>query len=442
MVENTVRAARRYAIIGVGGVGGFLGVHLVRSGAEVHFLLHSDFAHVQAHGLTLTGASGEHHLPSVHAYHDAANMPPCDVVLVTLKSTQMAVLASILPQVMKPDGVVVTLQNGLGAEAAAAQWVGAEHIIGGSCVLAAQRVGPGKIHHIDLGSLTLGPYQTPMSALVAHHLPTLVTDLQAAHIPTTTTDSVQHARWQKLVWNVPYNGLSVVLDTTTQAMMHNPDTRRLIEELMHEIVTGAQAVGILLPAQLPATMLAFTDTMQDYSTSMKADYDAGRPLEVEAIVGAPYAAAQAAGVHLPRLSVLYAQLKYIDARARLGKAGAGTRGRAPKESLGATEVVLRFLESVGRRSDAEFYLSLFRAEAKERFATLCVDGPVIDDALDAVALDLRFLTSLGLFPVVVVGLFDADMSATHAELLLQGLTRVGVAARLLEFGRYVRNGCA
>lgn len=93
--------------------------------------------------------------------------------------------------------------------------------------------------------------------------------------------------------------------------------------------------------------------------------------------------------------------------------------------------MLRFLESVGRRSDAEFYLSVFRAEAKERFASICVDGPVVQDALDAVALDLRFLTSLGLYPLMVLGLFDAERAARHASALVVGLARAGVEARLL-----------
>jgi acetylglutamate kinase len=102
--------------------------------------------------------------------------------------------------------------------------------------------------------------------------------------------------------------------------------------------------------------------------------------------------------------------------------------------LEPTEVVLRFLESVGRRSDAEFYLGLFRAEAKERFACIAVDGPVIADALDAVVLDLRFLAALGLAPIVAVGLFDATDATAQAARLAQALEGVGVSCRVLSPG--------
>jgi hypothetical protein len=94
-----------------------------------------------------------------------------------------------------------------------------------------------------------------------------------------------------------------------------------------------------------------------------------------------------------------------------------------------TEVVLRFLDSMGRRADAEFYLGLFRAEAKERFATIAVDGPVVSDALDAVVLDCRFLRTLGLVPVMVVGHFSRQEAESDATRLEQALRAAKAAAR-------------
>jgi bifunctional N-acetylglutamate synthase/kinase len=103
-------------------------------------------------------------------------------------------------------------------------------------------------------------------------------------------------------------------------------------------------------------------------------------------------------------------------------------------NLEPPEVVLRFLESVGRRSDAEFYLNLFRADAKERFACICVDAPVVTDALDAVVLDLRFLATLGLSPLVVLGALEPNDSGAHAERICQGLLDYGVTSRVLTAG--------
>jgi acetylglutamate kinase len=98
--------------------------------------------------------------------------------------------------------------------------------------------------------------------------------------------------------------------------------------------------------------------------------------------------------------------------------------------MGPADVVLRFLESVGRRSEAEFYLNLFRAEPKEQFAALAVDANVARDAAEAVVLDLRFLHDLGLFPVVTLGLFAPAEAAEMATRLRRRLERDGVPAEI------------
>jgi hypothetical protein len=95
------------------------------------------------------------------------------------------------------------------------------------------------------------------------------------------------------------------------------------------------------------------------------------------------------------------------------------------------ETVLRFLDGLGRRAEADFYLSLFRAEPKERFAAISVDANVARHASEAVTLDLRFLASLGLFPVVVLGLMDSAEATEHSERLLRRLERGGTPATIL-----------
>src|SRR5438094_6153328 len=95
------------------------------------------------------------------------------------------------------------------------------------------------------------------------------------------------------------------------------------------------------------------------------------------------------------------------------------------------DVVLRFLESLGRRSEAEFYLALFRAEPKERFAAISVDANVARHATEAVTLDLRFLAALGLVPVVVLGLLDGKEAAEHGARIKRRLDRAGVPSAIL-----------
>jgi acetylglutamate kinase len=98
------------------------------------------------------------------------------------------------------------------------------------------------------------------------------------------------------------------------------------------------------------------------------------------------------------------------------------------------DVVLRFLESVGRRSESEFYLSLFRAEPKERFAAISVDANVMRHAWEAVVLDLRFLAALGLTPVVLLGLLEPTDAPDHAARIRRRLERAGVPSEILPLG--------
>jgi len=153
-----------YAVIGTGAVGGLYGARLQQAGAEVHFLLRSDFDHVQAHGLRVESVYGDVDLPQVNVYQHAGDMPPCDVVLVALKTTQNHLLPELLLSVVGEDTLVVMLQNGLGIEDEAAAIVGPERIFGGLCFVCSNKVGPGHICHLDYGHITLAQYradQTP-----------------------------------------------------------------------------------------------------------------------------------------------------------------------------------------------------------------------------------------------------------------------------------------
>ncbi len=141
-------------------------------------------------------------------------------------------------------------------------------------------------------------------------------DLKRAGIPVELVADLLLAHWQKLVWNIPYNGLSVILNATTAQLMANAHTRNLVEQLMCEVVAGAKSSGRIIGDRFIQTMLDYTDKMRPYRTSMKIDYDERRPLEIEAIFGNPLRKAVSAGVNLPLISCLYHQLKFLDARNR------------------------------------------------------------------------------------------------------------------------------
>ncbi len=313
--SSHVKTNRSYAILGTGALGGYYGACLQRAGLEVHFLLHRDYEYVAKQGLVVESPNGDFTLPHVNAYGDVAQMPPCDVVVVALKTTHNHLLRQMLPTLVKDNGVVLVLQNGLGIEEDVARIVGAERVMGGLCFLCSNKVGFGHIRHLDYGQITLGEY-TPnyQSGGITERMHQIAVDFESAGIPIQLVEDLLLARWKKLVWNIPYNGLSVVLNATTDEMMADKYTRGLVEQLMAEVLAGAAAMDRKISDRFIQKMLDYTEKMTPYRTSMKIDYDEGRPLEVEAIFGNPLRMAMAAGVNLPLIGMLYHQLKFLDGR--------------------------------------------------------------------------------------------------------------------------------
>ena len=296
---------RTYAILGTGALGGFYGARLQRAGLEVHFLLNSDYDHVRQHGLICESIDGDFSLPRVNAYRNTRDMPRCDVVCITLKTTQNHLLPTLLPPVVKDDTLVIAMQNGLGNEDEVAAIVGADRVAGGLCFLCSNKTAPGHICHLDYGYVRFGNHNNG----VTDRLRAVAADFQRADITAECVEDLRAARWRKLVWNIPYNGLSVILRATTAQLMRDAHTRTLVESLMREIAPCEPAIT----DEFIQKMLRDTDKMKPYKTSMRLDYEAHRPMEIEYIYGNPMRAAQQQGMTVPRIEALYRQLKFLDA---------------------------------------------------------------------------------------------------------------------------------
>jgi len=312
---------RSYAIIGTGAVGGLYGARLQQAGHDAHFLVHGDIDHVRAHGLRVESPWGDVALPCVHAYGQAEDLPPCDVVCVCLKTTHNHLLPRLLPAALRPGGALVLMQNGLGAEEEAAQWFPEARIAGAMCFLCSNKVGPGHIRHVDYGRILFGAYSPDMDETLRG----IAGDFEAAGVPVQIAPSLGEARWRKLFWNIPYNGLSVVLQSETDEIMGHPATRELSEALMREVLKGARACGHDIEDGFVAEILDFTEKMKPYRTSMMLDFLARRPLEIEYIYERPLEAARRPGAVLPRIDALRAQLRFLDDRNRRESADSNPR---------------------------------------------------------------------------------------------------------------------
>lgn len=204
-------------------------------------------------------------------------------------------------------------QNGLDVEEEAAALVGPDRVLGGLCFLCANKTGPGCILHLDYGRILFGEYR-PGGAPggVTPRLRAVAGCFGAAGIPVDTTDHLRHARWKKLMWNIPYNGLCVLLGCTTDRIMQHPSTRALVTGIMCEVLALAAADGCLIEASFADKMRTDTDRMQPYKPSMLLDYERGRPLEIEAIYTQPLRVAEATGTPAPTIRMMEQMLRFLD----------------------------------------------------------------------------------------------------------------------------------
>jgi 2-dehydropantoate 2-reductase len=277
---------------------------LAAAGLDVGFLARSDVAVLRRDGLLVESVDGDVRLPggSFAVSADPAELGVADVVLVAVKTTDTADLAPLVG----PGTTLAVFQNGLGVEAAAAAVApGAGAVVGGMCFVCSAKVGPGHIRHADYGAVTLAPYAGSAAELAG--------DLRAAGVDVTVEPDLVTARWRKLLWNIPFNGLTTVLDVGTDDLLADPAGRAAVLGLMAEVVAGAQACGAALTDADADHMITLTEQMVPYRTSMALDREAGRPLEHEAIYGVAVRSAAAAGAPMPRVEQLWRLLALLSA---------------------------------------------------------------------------------------------------------------------------------
>ena len=296
-----------YGIVGVGAIGGFYGGKLAHSGLDVHFLSHSDYQFVKERGLQIDSCDGSFHLDKVNVYQNAADMPKCDVVVVGLKTTNNHLLRELLPPLLHERSVVVLIQNGIGVEADVQAMFPETQLVGGLAFICSAKTEPGRVSHQCYGSVNLANYSCRDEALFT----SVLNDFTNAGIAAASVP-YEEARWKKAVWNMPFNGMTVALNTRTDLLLKNPATRQLIRDLMMEVVEASRALGVTgVDEAFVEKMIDMTDNMTPYSPSMKLDFDFHRPMEIHYLYTRPIEIARAAGYRMHKLEMLEAELRFL-----------------------------------------------------------------------------------------------------------------------------------
>jgi 2-dehydropantoate 2-reductase len=320
----------KIAVVGCGAIGSYYGARLWQSGHETHFLLRSDLEEVRRHGVRIQSVEGDFEArPFCAAKPEEIGV--VDLVLIGLKTTANDRLGELLPPLVGPQTLIVTLQNGLGNEEKLAALFGSANILCGLCFVCLNRVAPGVIHHMAHGLVVLGEH----GRRAQERTHRLVEMFKAARIPCRLTEDLAGAHWEKLVWNIPFNGLGVAalagyealapgapMPATrpkgstwpTDALLADERWTALLRELMVEVIASGRAEGHALADRLAEENLERTRVMGAYKASTLLDFEKGLPLEMESMFLEPLRRAQKAGVAAPRLQQMCAVLEWLAAR--------------------------------------------------------------------------------------------------------------------------------
>ena len=319
----------KIAVVGPGALGSYYGAKLCRTGHEVHFLLRSDYDVVKRNGVSIHSPEG-----SFNVRPKCARTPDqigeSDLVLIALKTTANDQFPKLVPPLIGPRTAVLTLQNGLGNEEALAKLFSVEQIMGGLCFVCLNRTAPGVIEHMAHGMVVLGEFQRWPEPRT-HDIASM---FRNSGVNCKVSDNLAQAHWEKLVWNIPFNGLGVagvagydVLVNselkvgnrqsfgpvlTTDKLLTNPRWENVVRELMLEVIAGAGALGYKIPVSLADKQIERTRTMGAYKASTLVDFEQGRALELEALFLEPLRQAKNAGASVPRLEGLCRVLQQIN----------------------------------------------------------------------------------------------------------------------------------
>lgn len=294
------------AVVGSGAVGLYFGGRLAAAGEDVRFLVRSDFEAIARDGLMVASAHGDFELRQVQAYRTAAEIGPVDLVIVACKATANDQLAAVLPPLLHPQTQVLTLQNGLGNCESLAEIVGPERVMGGLCFICINRISPGRISHSAGGRMTIGEWRPDGNGRAVE----LERRFKAAKIQAVAVDDLEKSQWEKLVWNIPFNGLSVAEGgVTTDVLLASRKTETELRCLMAEVIAAARALGHDLSEDLINWNIERTRPMGPYRTSSMIDFVAGREVEVTPIWAEPLRRATAAGVAMPHAADLLRRIR-------------------------------------------------------------------------------------------------------------------------------------
>jgi len=249
----------RIGIVGAGGVGGYFGGRLAQAGIDTVFIARgATLEALRTRGLEVESINGSFHVPTIEATHDPAEAGKVDALLIAVKAWQIREIAPRLRSMLKPDTIVVPLENGMEAPDELAEVLGRDHAAGGLCAIVSFIVEPGKIRHTAAEPLIsfgeLDNRRTPRAEA-------LLAALQQAGIKADIPPDILRSMWSKFLFIVPYSAAGAVTRSAVGVWRAIPEARTLVERGLDEMLAIARARGVDLGEEAKARTLAYVDAL-------------------------------------------------------------------------------------------------------------------------------------------------------------------------------------
>lgn len=305
----------RFAILGSGAVGGYFGAKLAKSGQDVTFIARGPhLAAIRERGLQIRSPKLGDFVVHAAAHDDPRQVGEVDVVLFTVKTYHNAEAIASLPPLLRPDSVVLTLQNGVDSVGEIAAAVGAERVLGGTTYVATALESPGVIaqtgvhRSIIFGEVARGSERSAEG--ISPRVQAIADALQNADVFVTPVPDARVPIWDKFVYLVPFSGFTGAARLPIGGIWTDPLVQQQFYAAAQEIATLAQAEGVTISSDRFDRLKEYMDNIPPTTrSSLLIDLEAGKPIEVEALQGAATRRAATHGLSLPIVETLYALLR-------------------------------------------------------------------------------------------------------------------------------------
>ena len=297
-------------LIGTGAVGSYYAGRLAQAGARVSTVCRSDYEEVKKNGIRINSVDGDFSFMPEMVIKRASEYPEKpDFIIVATKVLPEISVPALIGDAAGPETSIVLIQNGIGIEKSIQEAYPDNEIINGLAFICASREKYGEIKHEDYGRMVLGRYPSGESEKAKILRELFLSSGVNCEIETNSTT----ARFKKLLWNAPFNPMSVLAGgASTREMMGAEPTLNTVKMVMGEVVRLANATGHKIPYTAIQENLDYTAAMTPYKTSMLLDYENGRPMEVDAILGNTVRLARENGVDVPCIETLYGLLSLLN----------------------------------------------------------------------------------------------------------------------------------